>query len=261
MASTTLRGTCAQGRADTRHGKGIRAMNLLADHSHTPLHRGFEHAGELLDRHVAAEQVHRVGERAACRQLDCVEPSVLPRAISRSSTPRRRDADANPVGHVQLRGDRDLVTRPRGGRPAPWRGNRGAVLKRSAELVVTPVDQWAEEGAAAGSDGPSGSRPRRSRRRSPARTAPDVRRSRVDVVARRLFGERMTRRVEARPGAKRSALVPGVRPHGSRVADLCADRGPLGVDRVGEPAQARSPPRPHPRSRPARCGPPGETAQ
>src|SRR3546814_10476400 len=56
------------------------AQKLLAGHPHAPADGGFECAGELLERRVTVEQVHRVDQGTARRQLDGVEPAVILRS-------------------------------------------------------------------------------------------------------------------------------------------------------------------------------------
>ncbi len=95
----------------------------------------------------AAEQEHRVEQRAAGGQFQRVQTAVLLEPLSGLQRLLDRDAAAHTVGHVQLRGHRDLVTdRALDGRHHTA-GHLGAVLQRSAELVGAPVDQRAQERA------------------------------------------------------------------------------------------------------------------
>ena len=70
----------------------------------------------------------------------------------------------------------------------------------------------------------------------------------VDVVAGGLLGEPHADRIEEPHRRQSGGLIGSGVGHRTGVADLCADRRALGVDRVGEPAQPRHRLRAHPDS-------------
>ena len=126
---------------------GILAQELLAAHPDAPAQRRLEGVRELLDGSVPAEQVQRVEQGTACRELEGVEAAV-------GFEPRRRlqrfldgDAAAHPVGHVELGRHGDAIADGLADGPHQAAGHLGTVLQGAAELVGATVDQRAEERA------------------------------------------------------------------------------------------------------------------
>ena len=73
----------------------VLAQELVAGHPHAPADRGLLGRGELLERGVPAEQVHRVEQRAARGQLQRVQPAVVLQPLG--GLQRLLDGDAAPA--------------------------------------------------------------------------------------------------------------------------------------------------------------------
>ncbi len=98
-------------------------------------------------RRLATEEVHRVGERAPPGELERVEMAVLLEHPGDSDALVEPEPAGHPVGHVELRGDRD---------PAPCRlahrrhdlaGEARPSLERPAPAVGAPVEPGTQERA------------------------------------------------------------------------------------------------------------------
>ena len=190
--------------------------------------------------------------------------SRVPSASSHAATSRLSsslEAAGDPVGHVELGGDRHPVADGVPHRPDDLAGEAGPVLQRAAVAVVPLVEPRAEEGAEqvvvaevdldgveAGVHG----------QRRPAGVGSRMRS--MSALGRRpdaAHGHRAERR---RRRQARAAGRPGV---GDRagVADLGRGRRALGVDGVGEPRGGPARPRRAARGIAEAVRPSGATAQ
>ena len=231
-------------------------MKLPAGEPHHRPDRLRHHLDELLDRRPAAEEVHRVEQRAAPGHLEGVDGAVLLDPLRGLDGLLDGDPAPDAVGHVELGEDRDPVTDRVAHRPQDAAREPGPVDQRAAVLVLAVVDLRAEErtgqvavpqvhldGVEPGLDRPGRGRGVRGR---------DALEVGLPGLARDAEGhvrEAGARRERRQPVAAR------VR-HRTGVSDLGRDRGALGVDGIGQLPRARASPRRSTGSGRARCVPP-----
>ncbi len=230
---------------------GVFAQELLAGHPHAPAQRRFEGGGELLERGVAAEQVHRVEQRAARGQFEGVQAAVVLQPLRGLQRLLDADAAAHAVGHVELGGHRDrgapacstsrrtASTMPRAtlarfSSDPPNSSSRRLISGLRNELARVVVAEMDLDGVEAGVDGEPG--------------GGGVRGDHVvDVVAGRpSWRTASTSGLKNRTGASALALLDRASADRSGVPDLRADRRALGVDGLGEALQPGHRLRPHP---------------
>ena len=126
---------------------GVGTQEAVADEAEAEPHRCGQRGAELLQRRVAAEEVHRVGQRAAPGELQRIERAVGLEEPGDLDALVEPQAAVDAVGHVELGRHRHVRAGGVAHRAQDGAGEAGAVLHRAAELVVAAVELGAQEGA------------------------------------------------------------------------------------------------------------------
>ena len=127
--------------------EGVARQESLAEQLEGRADRLRERGGHLRDRGVAAEEVHRVPERAATGELDGVQDTVGLQQLRRLDALLEPDAAGVAVGHVELRQHRHVGTGRLAHRAGDPPRELGPVGDAAAPLVAPPVERGAQERA------------------------------------------------------------------------------------------------------------------
>ena len=126
---------------------GVALEEAVADDAEPEPDGRRQRGAELGQWRVTPEEVHRVGERAAPGELQRIERAVRLEQRGDLDALVEPQASVHAVGHVELGRDRRVRADGVAHGPQHGAGESGAVLHRTAELVVAPVELRAEEGA------------------------------------------------------------------------------------------------------------------
>ena len=152
--------------AEVRLLEGVGLEEALAHRRlHAEAYDEGHRRGELLQRRLAAEEVHRVHQRRAAAELEGVEGAVGLEQLGVLEPGVGRHAALEAVGQRDLRGDGDLVADLVAYGARHLAAEPGAVLERAAVPVLAAVEARARGTTRSGSCAPCAARARRSRRR------------------------------------------------------------------------------------------------
>ncbi len=217
---------------------GVGTQEAVTDEAEAQPHRCGQGGAELLQRRVAPEEVHRVGQRAAPGELQRIERAVGLEEPGDLDALVEPQAAVDAVGHVELGRHRHVRAGGVAHRAQDGAGEAGAVLDRTAELVVAAVELGAQERAQevvvpdvhldaveAGLH--------RQRRGAPVVLGDALDAGDVDGTQARAHGR------EAAGGREGGGAVGARVGHRPGVADLRRRGRALGVHGVGQAAQSR----------------------